>query len=247
MTRREREIEWIRHDKYNNAPPKAAFLRDLKRLKSGEPVDYIIGFVWFLRCKVDLQYKPLIPRPESEYWAAKAITEAKECNRCVRVLDMFSGSGCVGLAFAKNCNCTVDFADLDKSCLRQIKQNLKINNLKGKVIHSDIFKQIKKKYDFILANPPYIPQKNLKKLDKSVRNFEPYKALISGKTGMEIIHKFLHTVHEYLLPGGIFYLEFDSWQGAAVRQIAKSNPNIILDIRRDQYGKVRYARGHLKG
>lgn len=247
MTRREQEIEWIRQDKYNNAPPKAAFLRDLKRLESGEPVDYIIGFVWFLRCKVDLQYKPLIPRPESEYWAAKAITEAKERNRCVRVLDMFSGSGCVGLAFAKNCNCTVDFADLDKNCLRQIKKNLKINNLKGRVICSDIFKQIKKKYDFIVANPPYIPRKNLAKLNRSVRDFEPHKALVSGKTGLEAIRKFLCSVHKYLAPEGIFYFEFDSWQNKAVRQIAKSNPNIILEILRDQYGKIRYARGHLKG
>ncbi len=247
MTRYEREIEWIKRDKYNNAPPKAAFKRDLKRLKSGEPVDYIIGFVGFLGCKIDLRYKPLIPRPESEYWAAKAITQAKARNGRMQVLDMFSGSGCIGLAFAKNCNCNVDFADLDKNCLRQIKKNLKINNLKGRVICSDIFKQIKKKYDFIVANPPYIPRKNLAKLNRSVRDFEPHKALVSGKMGLEAIRKFLCAVHKYLAPEGIFYLEFDSWQNKAIQQIAKSNPNIILEILRDQYGKIRYARGHLKG
>jgi len=127
------------------------------------------------------------------------------------------------------------------------QKKFKINHLKGRVIRSDIFKQIKKKYDFILANPPYIPKKNLAKLDKSVRAFEPHMALISGKTGLEAIQEFLCTVHKYLAPDGVFYLEFDSWQDKAVRQIAKSNPNIILDIQRDQYGKVRYARGHLKG
>ncbi len=206
--------------------------KNLKRLKNKEPIDYIIGYYDFLGCNIDLSFKPLIPRTETEYWVEKALKEIKgEC------LDIFSGSGCIGLAVLKNTQSLVDFAD--KYFLKQIKHNLKVNDLKGKVIKSDIFSNIKKKYDFILANPPYVPIG--RKLDKSL-SFEPSKALFAGKDGLLFIRKFLKEVDNYLKKEGVFYLEFDSFQKKEIEKLLK---DYQYEFFKDQYGKWRYLRAAL--
>ncbi len=222
----QKEIDWL-------AREKGISLKDLKRLKKGEPIDYIIGFYKFLGCKIDLSYKPLIPRSETEYWVEKELVNIKG-----DVLDIFAGSGCIGIALLKNTDCKVDFAD--KYFLEQIKLNLKINKLKAKVIQSDIFSCINKKYDFILANPPYIPLN--RKLDKSLF-FEPKKALYGGKDGLFYIKKFLKQAKNYLKEYGVIYMEFDSCQKKEIEKLLK---DYNYEFYKDQYKKWRYLKAQKK-
>lgn len=142
-----KEKRWLLEKKYNNKSDKN-FEKDLERLANGEPLDYVIGFTDFLGCKIDLSQKPLIPRQETEFWVEKAISDIyfnfkSFQNRSISVLDMFSGSGCIGLAIMRHIkNAKVDFIDSQKNCLKQIKINCKLNNIskkRYKIIKSDIF------------------------------------------------------------------------------------------------------------
>lgn len=231
-----KEINWLIEEKYKKGITKE-FEKDIERLKKGEPIDYVIGFSYFLNCKIDLSYKPLIPRPETEFWTEKAIKDIGE-KRSV-CLDLFSGSGAIGIAILKNTkNTKVDFAEADRNLLKQINLNLKINKISKErysVFYSDVFSKVKRKYDYIFANPPYIPKIRKNKVQKSVIDFEPEKALFGGEDGLRYIKIFLEDIDKYLKKEGKVYLEFDSSKKKELKKIAKG-----AEFYKDQYERWRF-------
>ena len=264
----EQEINWIFKDKYNEKwSPK--ILEDIRRYQAGEPIDYIIGWKSFLNCKIDLSLKPLIPRPETEYWTEQAIKKIKNpmptgrqkksrqgrgspeaAKIKIKVLDIFAGSGCIGIAILKNTqNTTVDFAEIDPRLIKQIKINLKINQIqpkRAKIIRSDIFsalrnnpRQWRGKYDFILANPPYITSK--RKIQKAVLQYEPHLALLGKKDGVFYIKKFLKGTREHLNSKGQIWMEFSPEQKSALAKIIKKSSYQNWQFHKDQYKRWRYV------
>src|SRR3989344_2850144 len=221
-----KEVGWLLKEKYYGKPSEE-FNKDIKRLEAGEPVDYVIGFTEFLGCRIDLSKKPLIPRPETEYWVSNIVESLKPKvkSQKLNILDMFAGSGCVGISIMRHIkNTDVTFVDSEKNAIEQIRINCKINNIKPqiyKIIQADIFllKKIKtsilrsievfEKYDYIFANPPYIPQKRKNKIQDSVLRYEPNTALFGGKDGLFYIRKFLAKAKNFLNNNGKIFMEFD--------------------------------------
>lgn len=243
ISSRDLELLRLKHPKISTKE----YLKDISRLVAGEPIDYVLGNSEFLGMTIDLSYKPLIPRVETEYWVEKAIEENKDRKR-PDVLDIFSGSGCIGVAVGKRLKtASVQFADSEDNCLRQIRKNIKLNRLKSRtrVIKSDILKSIKGKFDIIFANPPYIPNKRKKKLPESVVRYELGKYLFAGDDGLQIIKRFITTTPQHLKPGGVVYLEFDAGQQATIRKIFKK-VGMAVEIRKDQYGRYRFAKAWTK-
>lgn len=243
-----KEIGWIKSEKYHNRESKQ-LQKDIKRLESGEPVDYIIGFKDFLGAKIDLSYRPLIPRLETEYWVELAIKQVREWKvegSRRKILDMFAGSGCIGIALLKALPCSqVDFAEKNSEFIKQIKKNLQINKIdrkRYKVLKSNIFKNITKKYNYIFANPPYVPLKNISKVEKSVIKFEPKTAVFGGKDGLTIIKDFLRDARNHLKRDGIIYMEFDSGQKDAINQICQELKYKKIEFYKDQFDRFRYLR-----
>lgn len=241
------ETEWLLRDKYNGEKTDE-FFSDVKRIENGEPVDYVIGFSKFLGCKIDLSFEPLIPRTETEYWVEIAINEIKQKygDKSLNILDIFSGSGCIGIAVLKYVpNSKVTFSDIDENMILQIKKNLEINNIdesRYQLVKSDIFEHIEKqKFDVVFANPPYIDkQRNI--TDKSVIDNEPHKALFAENHGMEIIEKFLKQAVNYMSDNGAIYLEHDDDQVERIKSLLDDKNSLKYEFFKDQFGLHRFAK-----
>jgi len=216
--------------------------------QKGLPEEYKRGHMEFLGCKINLSARPLIPRPETEFWTAQAIDDLAKLNRKVRVLDIFSGSGCVGIAVAKKIPAAkIDFADIDQNAVKQIKINLKINSIKSsraKVFRSDIFKEISANhsYDAILANPPYVDPAKITQVQKSVIDHEPRTALFGGKRGMEVIEKFLARAQKFLKPNGFIYMEFDPRQRKDIMKLIRDEKYSSFEFFKDQFRRWRFVK-----
>lgn len=244
----QKDLGFLLRDKYKGNWQKE-FLVDAERIKEGEPVDFVIGWMPFLNCVIDLRYRPLIPRPETEYWTELAIKEIGN-RKDVKVLDIFSGSGAIGIAVLKNCkNARVDFGEYEPDLVKQITFNIKLNKLekrKSKVFKSDVFKNIKGKYNFILANPPYIPLARKKKVHPSAVKYEKPSSLWGGKDGLYFIKKFLAEAKEHLLPNGQIWMEYDAPEKSKIEKICKAEGYVAL-MRKDHYGRYRYLVARRKG
>ncbi|MFA5232673.1 MAG: HemK family protein methyltransferase [Candidatus Paceibacterota bacterium] len=208
------------------------------------PEDYKTGFKYFLGAKIDLSRKPLIPRPETEYWVSLALKEIKgrENPEC---LDLFSGSGCVGLAVLKNIEeAFCDFGEKEDSFLEQIEINLEINGIakeKYNIIKTDVFSNIGKQYDFILANPPYVALSRIGEVGEDVREHEPSVALFGGEDGLDLIREFLSRAKEFLKARGVVFMEFDEEQKEEIKHFLGNNYS-RADFFQDQFNKYRFLR-----
>ena len=236
------EIRWLIKEKYGGVRSEEAE-KDIERIKQGEPVGYVIGFVEFLGCKIDLSQRPLIPRPETEFWVEQAIADVKSSAfDKIKCLDIFAGSGCTGVAILKNIpSSTVDFVDSDSKAIKQIKINCELNGIstsRWQVINSDIFESVTGSYNYILANPPYIARGD-KEIEESVLKYESHKALFAGPDGLDIIKKFFIEAKKYLNNNGKIYMEFSSVQKEKIEKILEKSGFREIAFLQDQFGKWR--------
>lgn len=228
-----KEKEWLLRDKYNGIETEE-FKSDLKKLEDGEPLAYLIGWTPFLNTRIYLDSKPLIPRPETEYWVSKAIEEIRKVESPT-ILDLCAGSGCIGVSVLKEIpDSKVDFVEIDPMHHDTIKKNIIENDIdisRTNIFEGDLFQNIKGEYDFILSNPPYI-DKDLNRIDKSIMENEPSIALYGGKDGIEIIERILKESPKYLKLGGTLYIEHEP------EQVSRLNG---LTHHKDQFGVKRFS------
>jgi release factor glutamine methyltransferase len=196
------------------------------------PEEYKKGFKDFLGIKIDLSKRPLIPRPETEYWVGWFINQNHK--KGMKCLDLFSGSGCIGVAILKNIKDSIcHFGEIDDSFLEQIKINCSdIDSDRYKIIKTDIFSGIDEKYDYILANPPYVAKNRISEVGKDVLEYEPHIALFSGDDGDEAINKFISEVKNYLSDDGYAIMEFDPQQKDKIKE---------GEFYKDQFGEYRFV------
>lgn len=236
----EREISWLIRDKYNGVMSTNA-IADIERLRSGEPLAYVIGWIPFLGTKIYLDSKPLIPRTETEYWVGQAVETLKARKLPeLRILDLCAGSGCVGVALANALpESTVDFVEIDPSHIATIWKNIdenKIDRSRMQVITGDLFEKIEDKYDLIVSNPPYINKSLKYRVEDSVKMFEPEIALYADDKGLEVIKRIVNDGPKFLKDEGMIFIEHEPEQAVEISTL----PNFKATLE-DQFGIKRYS------
>lgn len=238
------EATWLLKEKYEGIES-PEYLSDLKRLEAGEPLAYVLGFVPFLGTTIYLDSKPLIPRPETEYWVSEALKVIKEraTSGELRILDLCAGSGAIGIALLRHLpDAEVDFGEIDRAHHMTILKNLNVNRIdqnRAHVFGGDLFEKITGTYDFILSNPPYIDPALADRVAPSVTLHEPAVALWGGEQGLAIIGDIIRDARVHLNPGGIIFIEHEPEQERAIHDSARLHGYSAFETIPDQYGVAR--------
>ena len=217
------EQEFLREKRRHNLQETIS-LKEKYLLKKKVPFQKILGFIDFDDLKIQIDKKVLIPRYETQEVVNFALKNIKPN---AKVLDLCAGSGYIGLTIKKEKNSEVTLSDISTSCIKQIKVNASLNNLKVKIIKSNLFSRIKEKFDVIVSNPPYIPLSEKKNLDKSVIKYDPHLALFGGEDGNYFYKKIIEKVSSFLKPQGILIFEISPYNEAFLKM---NNFNIYNDI-----------------
>ncbi len=200
-----------------------------RRRLEGEPVAYIIGEWEFYGLTLDVSRDVLIPRMDTEVLAEQAILAARGVKENCRVLDLCTGSGCVGLAVAANVpECRVVLADISEGALRICRQNIRRCGLSAQVISvaaDAMLPPMPNLWDFdvIACNPPYIPSADILTLDPSVKNYEPHEALDGGDDGLDFYRAVCSKWKGALRLGGKLLFEVGMGQAPEVEEIMAQN------------------------
>lgn len=189
------------------------------------PFGLVVGSSSFMGVKILENRHTLSPRPETELLCQYIIKEDKSKS----VLDMCTGSGCIGLALRKNGFDNVTLCDVSRNALKCAKKNAKINGLKVKCIKSNMFESVVSTYDIIVSNPPYIRHDDIKTLDKEVQNYDPKLALDGGQDGLKYYRIIAEKAPEFLTRKGKLFLEIGKGQENDVVVLLEKNfTNIVV-------------------
>lgn len=195
--------------------PELVILRELlKRRGEGEPLQHLLGSVEFCGHEFVSDHRALIPRPETE--TLVELTLKKLSAAPARVLDMATGSGCIGLSLAKAWPLSaVTLADISEDALDLARLNASRLSANVKLLRSDLFEKITGSFDVIVANLPYIPSAEIPTLSVEVKR-DPILALDGGPDGLRVVERFLKDALPHLNTGALIALELGHDQGSPV-------------------------------
>ena len=217
----------------------AALRGEVSKLKSGYPLQYILGEWDFYGMRLHVDRSVLIPRDDTCAVTALAIKKALFLDQDPRILDLCTGSGCIGLAVAQRVkDARVTLADISKEALGVAKSNIVLHKLSARVscVQVDALQDppaFLGKFDMIISNPPYITASEMQELPNSVADYEPHLALFGGEDGLDFYRSIASRYSAALKPGGYLCLEFGMGQGDAVCRILEENGFTVLDRTKD--------------
>jgi release factor glutamine methyltransferase len=199
-----------------------------KRLK-GFPLAYLTGVKEFWSIPFKIYPGVLIPRPETELIVEKVLELSLREDETI--VDIGTGCGNIAVSLAKELpQARIVATETAKKALRLAELNAsrqKISNIvfaRGSLFSALARLQLEGKCDFIVSNPPYIKEEEWPELDVEIRNHEPKKAVVAGKSGLEVIEKLIKGAPSYLKTGGFLLVEIGIGQRDKVQSFFDSNP-----------------------
>ena len=211
-------------------PSESKKIREIveKRL-TGRPLWYIIGDTEFYGCKIKVDERALIPRPETEILADSVVKSAEEGDK---ILDMCTGSGCIAVSVEKALkkkNVSVTAADVSDAAIMLAQENARLNDVNVTFVQSDLFSNVRGRFNIIACNPPYIKSGEIPYIQKEVRENEPRVALDGGDDGLDFYRRIAKDVKSYLAKDGMLIMECGEGQANDILQIfSKRDYAIVL-------------------
>jgi release factor glutamine methyltransferase len=217
-----------------------------KELKTGRPVQYILGETSFYNCTIRVNDSTLIPRPETEELVDLIIRENKGFKG--NIFDFGTGSGCIAIALAANLPLSVlTGIDISDEAIKIAKDNAVLNNVKVTFLSGDIFsldQELLCKAGIIVSNPPYVRNSEKLKMGRNVLDFEPHPALFVNDSDPLIYYNaILKLADKILLPGGRLYFEINEMMGRELVRLFESFDYSEIEIVSDINNKERIVKG----
>ncbi len=212
----------------------------LTLLKNGVPIEYITKQVQFHSYRLTVYPGVFIPRLETEYFV-ELIFQLINCQP-ERILEIGTGCGAIAIALAFYFPRSRIYAtDISYICLKNADENITRYDLKDRIylIGADLFSSIKSNFGLIVSNPPYIPIERFGLLPKSVREFEPRRAIDGGKGGVQIIRKIIDQGIEFIGKQGLIALEIDEEEVPCLTNYIKGK-GLPFIFKKDLFGRYRY-------
>jgi release factor glutamine methyltransferase len=219
----------------------------LERRSAGEPIQYIIGTTPFYGREFRVGKGVFIPRFDSEVLIEKLLTAHNRIladNSQIEILDLCCGSGALGLTAALEIlEARITLVDNSSIAIDYTTLNADHHGIANRVeiVERDVLKEFPKswynKFDFILANPPYISLNKIIDLDEDVQN-EPQDALTDGGTGLSFYQNWGNRLNTLLKPNGVFIFEIDDFISTHIHSLMGKNFSSIA-MSKDLSGKLR--------
>lgn len=181
-----------------------------QRVVERKPLPYITGEAWFMGLPFSVDERVLIPRSPIAELIEQGFEPWLRPGPVSRVLDLCTGSGCIGIATALTMpEAEVDLVDISAEALEVARLNIQRHQLEDRVeaIQSDLFTALSgRRYDLIVSNPPYVDESDLASMPDEYQH-EPALALGSGVDGLEITRRILREATNYLTDDGLLVVE----------------------------------------
>jgi release factor glutamine methyltransferase len=221
----------------------------LLRLKTGEPLQYILGHAEFYGSAFKLNPSVLIPRPETEElveWVLSSVGNKHLTGGSI--LDIGTGSGCIAISLKKNLpGFSVSAIDISQDALRTATENAELNNTKVNFILGDIlnpqFEIEHSKFEIIISNPPYVTMDDKKQMHSNVTDFEPHTALFVPENDPLVFYNAIADfASKNLEPGGLLFFEINESYGKQIVELLKYKQFKNIELRKDMSERDRMVK-----
>ncbi|MCI0486305.1 MAG: peptide chain release factor N(5)-glutamine methyltransferase [Blastocatellia bacterium] len=233
LTRADEEVE---REKYR------AYLRMIERRARGEPLQHITGHQEFYGLDFIVTPDVLIPRPETEFLVERVIALADQ--EAPLIVDLGTGSGCIAMTLAFHIpGASLIATDISDRALAVARANAVRHAVSTRIdfIEGDLFEPladrgIERKVDFLVSNPPYVPDEDIRSLQREVRDWEPLVALGGGPEGIDFYRRLLGDGRVYVRRGGYLVCEIGYSQLEQISDLIDPTAWELADVTEDLQG-----------
>ena len=215
----------------------------ITRLRANEPLQYILGNCYF--CGLDFHVEPgvLIPRPETVELVEWIISDRKDNDSLIRILDIGTGSGCISISLAKNLpQSEVHAWDISEDAIRIASDNANRLDANVRFRQTDVLGQVPTDtmMNVIVSNPPYITEAERTGMDANVTDWEPDTALfVPDNTPLLFYERIADIGKQILTPDGTLYFEINQRFGTETVGMLRQKGYRNVELRKDLSGNDR--------